>query len=314
MEGLANGGGPAGFEDIFGSMFGGGGRRQPQGPKKTKPVAKEVSVKLEEVYNGKVIKMPHQKRVCCEACEGKGGKNVKTCSDCKGQGFKIRTQMLGPGMIQQSQVPCNTCKTEGKTYDEKDKCPVCKGEKIKTVEKTMEVPIDKGCPNEKVILFPGEGNEVPGAMAGDLHVRVNIKAHPVFERKGADLFMNKKITLLEALTGINFKVKHLDGTDMVICSAPTDIVSSGSFKIVQNKGMPFFNEPMCQGHLIIKFEVEFPKSGDLTKDQVEGLKKLLPGPKIVPPPKNYELLEEFNETMRNEDAEGGNFYFFLNIN
>jgi len=41
-----------GMEDIF-SMFGGGGggpRMQQQGAKKTKPVMKEVQVKLEEVF------------------------------------------------------------------------------------------------------------------------------------------------------------------------------------------------------------------------------------------------------------------------
>jgi len=40
-----------GMEDIF-SMFGGGGgpRMQQQGAKKTKPVMKEVQVKLEDVF------------------------------------------------------------------------------------------------------------------------------------------------------------------------------------------------------------------------------------------------------------------------
>ena len=27
--------------------------------------------------------------------------------------------------------------------------------------------------------------------------------------------------------------------------------------------MPFYNDPMCYGHLIIKFIVEFPKRGEL---------------------------------------------------
>merc|ERR1712224_853642 len=228
LEGLKDGGGPSGFEDIFGSFFGQGrGRRQQDnGAKKTKPMMQEVTIKLEDAYNGKVVKIPVKKRICCEACNGKGGKNIKTCPDCKGQGMKIKTQMLGPGMIQQSQVPCNLCKGEGKIYNKEDICQVCKGEKIKAVEKTLECPIDKGVPNEKTILFAGEGNEAPGAMAGDLHIRISIKEHHIFERRGADLFMKKKISLLEALTGVNFKLKHLDGSELTICSAPTDIISS----------------------------------------------------------------------------------------
>ena len=41
-------------------------------------------------------------------------------------------------------------------------------------------------------------------MAGDLYVRIKIKKHDVYIRKGADLFMEKNISLLEALTGFNF--------------------------------------------------------------------------------------------------------------
>jgi len=307
MDGLKDGGmgGGGGMEDLF-SMFGGGGpRRQQQGAKKTKPVMKEVQVKLEEVFEGKVVKLPIKKRICCESCSGKGGKNIKTCSDCKGQGFKIKTQMLGPGMIQQSQVPCNACRGEGKIFDEKDRCTVCKGEKIKDVEKILEIPIDKGIPDEKTILFAGEGNEMPGTMAGDLHVRVSIKPHPIFERKGADLIMKKKISLLEALCGVNFKLKQLDGVDLVICSAPADIIATGDFKVIQGKGMPFYGDSMSCGNLIIQFDVEFPKGEQLKKEAREQLKKVLPGPKINPPPKEYEMMEDFHESMRNESAEGG---------
>jgi len=302
-EGVKNGGG-GGMDDIFSHMFGGGGRgRQQQGAKKTKPIMKEVQVKLEEVYNGKLVKMPIKKRICCETCGGKGGKNIKTCSDCKGQGFKIKTQMLGPGMIQQSQVPCNACRGEGKIFDEKDRCTVCKGEKIKDVEKTLEIPIEKGVPNEKTILFAGEGNEVPGAMAGDLHVRVSIKPHAIYERKGADLYVKKKISLLEALCGVNFKLKQLDGTDITICSAPNMIIASNDIKVIEGKGMPFYGDICSFGNMIIQFEVEFPET--LKKDAQEQLKKLLPGPKIIPPPQNYEMLGDFHESMRNANAEGG---------
>ena len=56
-------------------------------------------------------------------------------------------------------------------------------------------------------------------MAGDLYVKINIKDHPTFKRKGADLYIEKNITLLEALTGVYFEVKHLDGTTLKIATA-----------------------------------------------------------------------------------------------
>lgn len=59
-------------------------------------------------------------------------------------------------------------------------------------------------PDRHPIMCHGEGDEAPGYMAGDVILVVNIQPHEVFERKGADLYMKKKITLLEALTGFNF--------------------------------------------------------------------------------------------------------------
>jgi DnaJ-class molecular chaperone len=60
MEGLKNGGGGGGgFGDLF-DMFGmGGGQRGPKKPQKGKPVLKELKVTLEDVYSGKMFKLPH---------------------------------------------------------------------------------------------------------------------------------------------------------------------------------------------------------------------------------------------------------------
>jgi DnaJ-class molecular chaperone len=50
---------------------------------------------LEDIYKGKMFKLPHSHKKCCEACEGKGGSNQKKCSECKGQGMVVKMQMLG---------------------------------------------------------------------------------------------------------------------------------------------------------------------------------------------------------------------------
>jgi DnaJ-class molecular chaperone len=39
-------------------------------------------------------------------------------------------------------------------------------------------------------------------LAGDLYFITQEKEHKIFTRKGADLFIKKDITLLEALTGL----------------------------------------------------------------------------------------------------------------
>jgi len=128
---------------------------------------------------------------------------------------------------------------------------------------TIEVPIQKGVPNEYDYILTGEAHEAPGIMAGDLHCRMKIKKHAVFDRKGADLWVTKNITLLEALTGFNFEIMHLDKTKIHIATMPGEAIGHGDEKMVRNKGMPFFEDEMGHGNLFIKFNVDFPKRGQL---------------------------------------------------
>ncbi|CAG2102161.1 unnamed protein product, partial [Medioppia subpectinata] len=62
------------FEMFFG-MGGGGRGRQERGPKRGKDVVYQMSVTLEELYNGTTRKLSIQKKVICDKCEGKGTKN-----------------------------------------------------------------------------------------------------------------------------------------------------------------------------------------------------------------------------------------------
>lgn len=56
-------------------------------------------------------------------------------------------------------------------------------------EKKIEVPLEKGVPDEHDYAFYGEGDELPGVMGGDLYIRIKVQKHKVYERKGADLFL-----------------------------------------------------------------------------------------------------------------------------
>ena len=85
MEGVKNGGGSSDMGDIFSHFFGGGGRKE-SGPKKMKAKLVEIEVTLEDVYEGKIFKLPIKRKRVCEGCQGKGGANAKTCTACKGKG------------------------------------------------------------------------------------------------------------------------------------------------------------------------------------------------------------------------------------
>ena len=311
IEAVNNGGmpGAGGFDDILGGLFGfGGGRgRKDNKPKKAKPILKELKVTLEDVYLGKMIEVPISRKRICEECNGKGGENVTTCSACKGKGMVERMIMLGPGMYQHSSQPCKDCKGEGKSVPEKDKCKKCKGNKVIDEKKNLEVAIESGVPHEHDYIFTGENDEYPGIMGGDVYVRIIIEPHKVFTRRGADLYVEKKISLLEALTGFTMEIKQLDGTILKIATAPGDVISHEQIKTVKRKGMPFYKDAMSHGNMYVKFLVQFPKKGELKDNQIKELQKILPGPKVGPAGKkeNVEFLEDFEETEMNPNPEGG---------
>jgi len=106
----------------------------------------------------------------------------------------------------------------------------------------IEVSVEPGVPHEHDYVLTGESDEAPGILAGDLHVRIMIKKHKTFSRKGADLFIDKKITLLEALTGFNFEITHLDGKKFTVATAPNEVISHQDIRCIKGKGMPFWKD------------------------------------------------------------------------
>lgn len=89
---------PMDLFDMFfsGSGFGGRARRR---ERRGKDVVHQLSVSLEELYNGAVRKLALQKNVICDKCEGRGGKKgaMEQCGTCRGTGMQVQIQQLNPG-------------------------------------------------------------------------------------------------------------------------------------------------------------------------------------------------------------------------
>lgn len=111
MDGLKEGGMGGGHnaQDIFEHFFGGGGSGffgggRERGPTKTKDMVHEISVTLEDLYNGKTSKMAVNRNVICKQCKGAGtksGASSGNCKKCDGKGVKVMLRQIGPGMVQQ---------------------------------------------------------------------------------------------------------------------------------------------------------------------------------------------------------------------
>lgn len=212
----------------FGGMFGGGMREQ--GPKKARTIHHVHKVNLEDIYRGKVSKLALQKSVICPQCDGRGGKEgaVKTCGPCNGSGMRTMMRQMGP-MIQRFQTVCQDCNGEGETIRERDRCKRCAGKKTVVERKVLHVPIDRGVKSGHKIDFRGEGDQIPGAVPGDVQFEIEQKPHPRFQRKDDDLFYQCDIDLLTALGGGNINIEHLDDRWLTVFIPPGDPITPGTY-------------------------------------------------------------------------------------
>eukprot|EP00823_Brevimastigomonas_motovehiculus_P007578 TRINITY_DN665_c0_g1_i1.p1 TRINITY_DN665_c0_g1~~TRINITY_DN665_c0_g1_i1.p1 ORF type:complete len:554 (-),score=176.12 TRINITY_DN665_c0_g1_i1:204-1796(-) len=262
------------LEQMFGVRRSGGGSRQRKGEDCVFP----LKVDLAELFNGGTKKLRLTRNIICTECKGAGGKGATRCTRCSGRGFRVVIRSLGHNMITQSQTTCEECKGQGTVIPEDSKCSVCSGNKTLKEKKTLEVTLDKGMYHGQKITFKGEADEAPDTTPGDVVVVIQQKEHPIFHREGMNLFMKKKLTLLEALTGFQLKVPHLDGRTLIIKSEEGSIVKPGDFKAVRDEGMPKYKASHRKGDLFIEFDVEFPAANSFDKAARELLKKVLPNP------------------------------------
>lgn len=280
LEGLQGGGGDGSSgDDIFSMFFGGGrggGRGRGGGPQRGEDKVHPLKVSLEDLYNGRVVKLALSRKKPCSDCEGRGGKVgcERTCSDCRGQGVRIVHRQIGPGMVQQMQSVCPACQGACKIIDEKDKCKTCKGNKIIQDRKVLEVAIEKGMKSGSKIKFSGEGDEVPGTLPGDIIIVVQEKENDNFKRKASDLIYSMEVSLTDALCGFVKTITHLDGRILKIESKAGQVIKHSSVKKIDNEGMPHHGNPFTKGSLFIHFTVNFPKT--LQVSAVDTIRSVLP--------------------------------------
>ncbi len=286
-EGVEQGGGASSSHDIFSSIFGGASRNRNQ-VKRGENITHPLNCSLEDLYNGKKIKLAVTRNVKADPNE-----ESKVCKNCNGTGYVMKMRQVGPGMIQQMQTTCPVCKGNGHTV------------KMKKDRKVLEVLVEKGMKNNSKIKFQGEADETPGHIPGDVIFVVQEKKHSVFTRKGCHLIIEKTINLSEALTGCSILIKHLDGRKLLIKTKSDEIIKPGSLKRIQNEGMPTHGNPFVKGHLIIKFNVKFPKPVTLTENVKKSLIDILPDKPIVINAPNAEecIMDHCTTEMLKEDME-----------
>jgi molecular chaperone DnaJ len=258
--------------DIFEEMFGGGGgaSKRRRNINRGRDIEVELEIPLEETLKNSKKKIALNKLIVCPRCKGSGGEpgtSVKECFACRGTGEvqQIRKTFFG---AMTRYVICPECKGEGKVPE--NPCNVCRGEGRIDSREEVEIYVPAGVDTGQVLKFKGKGEAGRrGAEAGDLFVKIFVKPHKIFERKGDDLYLSRKISLTQAVLGDEIKIPTIEGKEITL-KVPAGTPSGKVFRI-SRKGIPHFSA-WGRGNLYVKLIVDIPKT--LTRKQKELLKKL----------------------------------------
>jgi molecular chaperone DnaJ len=267
------------FSDIFGSdifddFFEGFGETRGRSRRRSSDFRGEdlrydLSISLEDAYNGKKQEINFSSSDKCVRCDGYGsepGSKPISCSACGGQG-QVRSSQ-GFFTIQQT---CPECAGSGEQIS--SLCKECKGIGKKQSKKKIFTNIPKGVDDGTRIRLSGKGEAgIKGGGNGDLYIFVSVKAHSIFKRSEENLFFEFPISLADAALGATVEVPTIDGGKAKV-KIPAGTQNGKQFRL-KEKGMPMMRN-RDYGDLYIRTITEVPVS--LTKEQkalLEKFKKL----------------------------------------
>ncbi len=258
--------------DIFGSFFGGGGRRHREN--RADDLKIKVRTTLKDLYMGKEFEFTYTRNAMCPHCRGSGAnsfEDVEKCSKCNGQGSIMETRQIGPGFIQQFQKQCPKCGGKGKII--KKVCTECHGEKIVKTLEEMTLYIEKGMENGAEIKFEEFGEEEPDKDPGNLIFIVEELPDKLFRRENTNnLRYTMEISLKDALLGFDKEITHLDGHKVRVKNE--GVSQQGDVIKIKGEGMPIHNKGDF-GDLYVNLKIKFPEK--LTQEQKDKLKIFFDG-------------------------------------
>lgn len=261
-----HGGGGGGGFDPFEQFFGGGfgGRRRDSGQQRTPSVEIPIRLDLSQFYLGDMFDVHYVREVLCKNWED----CMRNDNECVGPGVKVARQQIAPGFVQQVQMEDPRCISRGKSW--RSNCKACPNGKTESEKIELTIDVNKGARPGERVSFEGVTDEKPGFIAGDLHFILIQNPHPKYRREGDHLYLNKEISLVDALTGFSIEETHLDGSKFTVDIE--DVTECDQVIRVPGKGMPRRRGDSF-GDLFITFEVDFPDK--LSKKQKDAIRKIL---------------------------------------
>lgn len=246
------GGGGSSFRDLFGDLFGGArtttqARTQAQ---KGADIEVPLSLSFEDAINGLTTTITVRRTEQCTKCggSGEGSGSAVTCPTCHGTG-KVSA---GGGILRFDQA-CPDCNGTGKR---KPPCPQCLGKGVVPKAEAVKVRIPAGVDTGSRVRVAGKGEAgLRGGPAGDLYIITNVSPHPVFTRKGDNIYCTVPVTLPEAALGAKIEVPTVSGKAQLRIPPGTQ---SGQLFRLREKGAPSLRGE-TRGDQYVEVKITLPK-------------------------------------------------------
>ena len=258
------------FHDIFGDFFGfedlfSGGRRGGRRSQRGSDLRYDMTLTFEEASAGVNTKIKIPRQEFCGACNGTGAKagtGVVACQTCAGRGQLAYQQ----GFFTITRT-CPACQGAGQII--KERCTECRGQGRVEKERTIDLRIPPGVDTGTRLRVQGEGEPGPnGGPTGDLYVVLDVKEHPFFERRGADLYCTIPISIAQAALGAELQVPGLGGDEKLKIPEGTE---SGAVFRLRGKGLA---DPHGGGKGDLYYHVRVLTPTKLTREQRKLIEQL----------------------------------------
>ncbi len=256
--------------EMMENIFGFGIPKRKRDRKRGRDIEVNIEISLEDTLKRKEKEISLYKKNLCQRCQGSGaepGAKINECFSCRGKGEvqQIKRTFFGSFTRWAS---CPECGGEGQRPEKL--CNVCKGEGRVEGEEKIKIFIPAGVDSNQIIKIERKGEAGKrGGESGDLYIKVFVKRHPVFKRKGDDLYVSFPISFSQAALGDEVEIPTLEG-NKILLKVPAG-TESGKILRISGKGIPHFSG-YGRGNLYVELIVKTPKN--LTKKQKELLKEL----------------------------------------
>ena len=198
------------FEDILGGMgFSSGSRKKSNRATRGNDILYRMTIDFEEAAFGCKKDINIDVVEDCDECNGDGGFNKTTCSNCHGSGVITSEQRTMFGSFL-SKTTCPYCNGTGNSFEKK--CTKCRGTgKVKN-NKTITVTVPAGIDTDNRLRLQGKGEVGQnGGRNGDLYIEFTVRDHEYYKRVDDDIYLEVPLTITDAVLGCKKEIPTLYG-------------------------------------------------------------------------------------------------------